>query len=88
MEFALLQPDTFLRIMRWIGWRPDWGRASGVSVAWHRVLATDVCYRTVRQLWIEERDMDLQSNMRIIAAEARRKRRELGEGTPESSDSS
>jgi len=68
-------------------WRPDWGRASGVSTAWRRAIATDICYKTVRQLWIEEHDVELQSTMRLIAAEDRRKRRMLRESCPDSSDS-
>ena len=50
-------------------------------------IATGICSKTVRQLWIEEHDVELQSTMRLIAAEERRKRRMLREGCPDSSDS-
>ena len=84
---GVLPGETFLRKMRMTFWRPDWGGASGVSTAWRRAIATDICYKTVRQLWIEEHDVELQSTMRLIAAEDRRKRRMLRESCPDSSDS-
>ena len=87
MQYGALPGETVLRIMRMTVWRPDWGRASGVSTAWYRAIANDVCYRTVRQLWLEEHDVELQSAMRLIAAEDRRKRTELREGRPDPSDS-
>jgi len=86
MEFGAVPGETFLRIMRMTVWRPDWGGASGASTAWCRAIAKDVCYRTVRQLWIDEHEVELQS-MRLIVAEDRRKRRMLREGCPDSSDS-
>ena len=86
-EYGALPGETILRIMQMTVWRPDWGRASGVSTAWYRAIANDVCYRTMRQLWIEEHDVELQSTMRLIGAEDRRKRTELREGRPDSSDS-
>ena len=81
-----LSHDTLLRILRMTAWRPDWGRASGVSKAWHAVIANDVCYRAIRQRWIEDHDEDLQSMLRLIAAEERRKKEKLREGRPGSSD--
>ena len=87
MQYGALPGETVLRIMRLTDWRPDWGRAAGVSTAWYRAIGNDVCYRTVRRLWLEEHDVDLQSVMRLIASEDRRKRTELREGRPDSSDS-
>ena len=81
-----LPHDTLLRILRMTAWRPDWGRASGVSKAWHAVIANDVCYKAIRQRWIEDHDEDLQSMLRLIAAEERRKKEKLREGRPGSSD--
>eukprot|EP00435_Cladocopium_sp_Y103_P022290 s193_g5.t1 len=82
MEPSGLPRDTLLRILRMTAWRPDWGRASGVSKAWHTVMTNDVCYRAVRQTWIEDHDEDLQSTLRLIAAEDRRKKEKLREGRP------
>eukprot|EP00435_Cladocopium_sp_Y103_P026330 s597_g6.t1 len=87
MEPSGLPRDTLLRILRMTAWRPDWGRASGVSKAWHTVISNDVCYKAVRQRWIEDHDEDLQCTLRLIAAEDRRKREKLREGRPGSSDS-
>ena len=61
-----LPHDTLLRILRMTAWRPDWGRASGVSKDWHALIANDVCYKAIRQRWIEDHDEDLQSMFRHV----------------------